>query len=76
MKILSFNIAIIIAYQIIIKVFGMVDVLEQFGDYGKYGTLLFLLFANIVFVVYDIALSRAISSYINWFRPKMLRRFK
>lgn len=76
LKILSFNIAIIIAYQIIIKVFGMVDVLEQFGDYGKYGTLLFLLFANIVFVVYDIALSRAISSYINWFRPKMLRRFK
>lgn len=76
LKIVCFNISILVAYQIIIKVFGMVDVLEQFGDYGKYGALILLFFANIVFVIYDIALSRAISAYINWFSPKILRKLK
>ena len=31
--------------------------------------------ANVTNVVYDIALTRVVSMYVHWFRPKFLRRF-
>ena len=33
-------------------------------------------FGNLVFLIYDFATTRLIGAYINWFRPKVLRRFK
>ena len=76
LKVLGFNISIIIAYQIIIRAFGMTDALDQFGNFGRYGALFLLVLGNIVFVIYDIALTKVISAYINSFRPKILRKFK
>ena len=32
------------------------------------------LFLNLVFVIYDIALTRLISGYIQWFRPRYIRK--
>ena len=64
------------AYQIIIKIFGITDVLNEFGELGQYGTWAFLAAANVVFIIYDIALTKVISAYINWFRPKILRKLK
>lgn len=75
-KILTFNISVIIAYKIIISVFGIVDILDEFSFFGQYGLLIILLLCNGVFVIYDIALTRLISTYINWFRPKFLRKVK
>lgn len=74
LKFIVFNVAIITSYYVITFVFGITDMLEEFGDYGKYGALIILGIGNIVFIVYDIALTRLISSYINWFRPKILRK--
>ncbi len=75
-KLILFNGAIISAYYVIINVFGIVDLLEEFADFGQYAIPILLLGVNFVFVIYDIALSRMISSYVHWFRPKFLRRFK
>lgn len=75
-KFLIFNIGVVLAYYIVINVLGTVDILKQFDEFGKYGAVILLLVGNAVFLLYDIALTRMISSYINWFRPKFLRRFK
>lgn len=76
LKFLSFNAGIVITYLVTIYLLNLQETLEQFGEYGKYGALIFLAIGNIVFVVYDIALTRIISSYINWFRPTILRKRK
>lgn len=73
-KFAVFNACILISYWVIINVFGIGDIIEEMGDFGDYGLLVMLLIANITFFVYDIALTRIISSYINWFRPNILRK--
>lgn len=75
-KLSIFNVAVITAYQIIIRVVTSVDMIEEFGKYGKYGAFILLGIGNIVFIIYDIALTRVISAYISWFRPKILRKLK
>ncbi|NLZ47056.1 MAG: hypothetical protein GX896_10240 [Clostridiales bacterium] len=72
-KIAIFNAAVIIFYQILIRFISSSEMLEEVNAFGKYGAWILLGFANIVFVVYDIALTRLISSYYNWFRKKFLR---
>ena len=73
-KFAVFNACILISYWVIINVFGIGDIIEEMGDFGDYGLLVMLLIANVTFFVYDIALTRIISSYINWFRPNILRK--
>ncbi len=75
-KLVIFNVAIITAYYVIINIFGIVDMLTEFEEFGRWAIPLILLMANVVFVVYDIAITRLITSYISWFRPKFLRKFK
>lgn len=72
-KIVVFNAAAILFYQILIRFVSDSEMLEEAGSLGKIGVLLLLLAANVAFVIYDIALTRLISSYINWFRKKYLR---
>ena len=75
-KIVIFNIAIISAYYIIINVVGITDLIDEFTALGEFAVPIMLAGVTVVFVIYDIALTSVISSYINWFRPKFLRRFK
>ena len=74
-KFLLFNICMISGYLVVIHVIGIADVLDEMGSFGKYSPLILLLFGNVIFWVYDLALSRLINAYISWFRPKILRRF-
>lgn len=76
LKIMVFNISVVSAYLLIINVFGMAQVLEDFGDWGKYGIIIALIFANGAFIMYDFALSGVIDTYIKSFRPTFLRKFK
>ena len=75
-KIAVFNVSVVSAYWLIINVFGMGQVLDSLGEWGKYGVLIFLGLANFAFVMYDYALSGIVDSYIKWFRPKFLRKIK
>lgn len=76
LKIGLFNLAILISYKIIISLFRMKELIEEFNEFGKYSMLIFLVLANIAFVLYDIALTGAISTYINTFRPRIFRKLK
>jgi hypothetical protein len=73
-KQLLFNTAIIGSYLIAAYLLGMSELLEGMGDFGQYTAVILLVAANGVFLLYDFALTRYISVYIRWFRPRFLRR--
>ena len=62
------------AYLIIIFVFQMPDILTEFGDFGKNTVWITLGLGNILFFVYDFALTQIMNVYVYIFRPKFLRR--
>ena len=73
-KIIVFNIAVILVY------FGMSFVfkisVDDFGTLGKYGAYIFLGLGNVVFVIYDIAISRMSVMYMMRVHPSIKRLFK
>ena len=73
-KFVVFNVAMIANYLIIIYLFGIQDVLEEVGPLGQYSVLLLLLMGNVVFFIYDVALSRIITAYREVLRKKIFRR--
>ena len=75
-KLLLFNISVVIAYFIAINLLGMTYLLEDLGDSVALGLLALLGLGNIVFVLYDVAMTRMLSAYIFVFRKKLFKRFK
>ncbi|MDF2567082.1 MAG: hypothetical protein K0R90_538 [Oscillospiraceae bacterium] len=75
LKLLVFNVSMASVYLLMIYLFRISEVINDFNDTAKYSLVVFWIAANGVFIVYDIALSRMIGTYINWFRPKYLKKF-
>ena len=73
-KFAIFNVCVIAVYLLFAEAFGVS--LEDFGDFGKYGAVLLLAFGNIVFVLYDIAVSRMAMMYMAVIHPKIKRYLK
>lgn len=69
-----FSFAMIVAYVIIINVFGIP--LDETGEFGKWFSFVFLLLGNVVFYIYDIGLTRVITLYINRYHTKTQKLFK
>lgn len=75
LKLILFNVAVLIAYFVMINLLSMTELLSDF-DFGfKYGMLIFLITANFVFLLYDYALTGAIDMYYRIIRPKIQRLF-
>lgn len=72
LKLLTFNVSVITAYYLIAFIFGMDVIMDSFGGFGKYSLLLFLLAGNVVFFLYDYAISNMIEAYESVIRPKYL----
>ena len=62
-KFLVFNIAVIASYLVIIYLFGLQGVLEDVGPLGQYSVPGAAGAGNVVFWIYDVALSRIITAY-------------
>lgn len=75
-RLVIFNAAVVTAYWVIVNVFGITEILEEFGDFGKYSVLVLLAFANVFFVIYDGAVKNITLAYRNWFRPKILKKVR
>lgn len=73
-KMLCFNVSVVAYYFVTVRLLTGTELMEDAGKLGEYGVLVLLLVANVVFVIYDIALTRLISMYYNWLRKKILRR--
>ena len=62
LKFLAFNVSVVLAYCVIVFVFQLP--IEEMEDYGKWAVLGLLGLGNVVFVIYDIALSRLVTLYM------------
>ncbi len=73
-KIFIFNTAVLSVYFVFA---GLVNIkIEDMGELGKWGAVVLLLAGNVVFPLYDIAVSRMASLYMIMIRPKLNKIFK
>ena len=73
-KYVIFNVSMVVAYFVVSKIFMITfDDMEVFG---KYALLILLLAGNVLFVVYDIMLTRLITIYVYRWQKYIKRVFK
>lgn len=68
-KFFLFNVAVVAAYLVIIYVFSIP--IENMGQFGQYTLLILLGMGNVVFIIYDFALSTAYQEYMVKLHPKV-----
>lgn len=73
-KALIFNASVIAAYFIIVKVFGIP--IEEMEEWGKWGIPGLLALANVMFVMYDICITRLVTVYLHKWQKKFRKLFK
>lgn len=74
LKLICFNAAAVSFYYISSLLFAVS--FDDFGDWGKYGEVIFLAACNVVFVIYDIGISRVASYYMYALHDKVKRIIK
>ncbi len=74
LKIVVFYLAVFLAYYVFAGVFGIN--LEDIDQLGKYSVIILLSLASIVFVLYDIAVSKMSYMYFARFHTRISRIFK
>lgn len=74
LKFLLFNLCVITVYKVVAKL--LIVSFDDFVKLAQYGEIILLLLANVVFVIYDIAVSRMASFYIARFHTRISRIFK
>lgn len=65
-----FNICTIAFFYVTVFIFGIDQMLTDMNDIGKYGGILFLALANVIFVLYDFNLGALYVLYIKQLLPK------
>ena len=73
-KILIFNACVLASYWLLSFVFDIR--IEDMGELGKYSAYILLATANVVFVIYDIAISRAATVYVYKIHPHIKKIMK
>lgn len=81
LKILVFNVSIILAGVVLVNVFGMpYDVLlgidGESAFFTKYALPIMLTLGNIVFILFDVALTRLVTAYILVWQKKFHKLFR
>ncbi|WMJ23583.1 hypothetical protein RBG61_02600 [Paludicola sp. MB14-C6] len=70
LKVGIFNVTVLLSYYFIIHILGMSQVLDDMQGFAQYGVLVLLVMGNVAFIIYDIALTRLIATYVHSIRPK------
>lgn len=73
-KAIVFNITAVASYIVIINVFGIP--LEEMEEFGKWGVPILLAMGNVMFVLYDICITRLVTLYIHKWQKKFRKLFK
>ena len=74
LKAIFFNIAAVASYTVIIYIFGIP--LEEMDELGKWGIPLLLAMGNVMFVLYDICITRIVTIYLKKWQKKFRKLFK
>lgn len=72
-KLLVFNAALVVYYKLVMWFVAAPELSESVEELGKYALYILGALANVVFLLYDVALTRIISVYLKWFRKKIVR---
>ena len=72
-KFVVFNVSVISMYSVMIMVFPISQVVEDFAEGGTIYAVLLILMGNVAFVIYDIAVSRIIMMYKYVLRPRVMK---
>ncbi len=75
-KLAVFNAALVVIYQVTVKLLGTVDLFEEFGFLKQYMLPALLVIFNAILFFYDFTLGLVRECYIKWFRTNFLRKFK
>lgn len=73
-KLLLFNVAAVVAYAVIIYVFGIP--FDEMEEYGKYSILLLLAMGNVIFILYDYCVTSLITLYYQRWQKSFHNLFK
>ena len=73
-KAIIFNISVVLAYLVIVKVFGIP--LEEMEEYGKWSVVVLLIMGNVMFVLYDICITRLVTLYLKKWQKRFRKLFK
>lgn len=73
LKVLIYNLLIVLYYNITIRIISMSTLQEDMGDFGKYGVYIFWAITNVVFIIYDVAIGKLMILYLDWIRKKILK---
>ena len=63
-------------YLLLIYLFNMKQLLEEFGEWGKYGSLVILGIGAVAFVAYDVFLGLFFPFYEKMLKPKIQKRMR
>ncbi len=79
-KFLIFNLSVICAYAVLIKLLGMpfdelMGITEDDGLLKRFAVPVMLLLGNLVFIVFDIALTRIVTVYLRVWQKKFKKLF-
>ncbi len=75
-KLAVFNVSVVFIFYISINILGTTDLFEEFGFYNKWLVPALLAAGNLVFFLYEYALTLVVAAYKKWFRPTFLKKFK
>lgn len=75
-KVALYAAAAVSCYFVLIKLFGMSQLLEDMGEFGQYGQWVLLGLGAVAFVLYDLFLGLFFPFYEKVLKPKISRRMK
>lgn len=76
LKLLIFNVSVVIAYNILTFLLSAEEMLEGLEDLGQYALYIFWGAGNVAFVIYDMCLSVIKQFYIKMLKPKIKSKLK
>ena len=73
-KLIVFNACVLAYFYITVYIFGLDQMLDEMGDFGRYGGYIMLVLVNIVFWLYDLNLDSVHSIYKKRLAPKFKKK--
>ena len=71
LKMLIFNLAIVVGVFLTILIFGKELLLMEYSEFGKTGLIAFIGACEVVFVIFDLALTRLIGFAVKYILPRL-----
>lgn len=80
LKFLVFNLSVVAAYALLVKLFGMpldqILGVDEDVSWGRHAVPVFLVMGNLVFLLYDFCLTRIATAYIKVLQKKLHKLFR